>query len=142
MHTWNVCFNVSQCVPKIQHLCNEICLLWKTIFKHAASTYSKGTQMFPKNFASSEKQLNTTHFLNRDCFDQLSIFFKRKMHILQSHATFVEGMVFYLKWNCLCLMHAMYLGLFFATRSFLQEVWYFIRWVCAHFLNFLLNVYM
>ena len=27
---WNVCFNVSQCVPtKIQHLWNEIRLLWK-----------------------------------------------------------------------------------------------------------------
>ena len=87
---WNemcasICRNVFQ---QIQHLWNEICLLWKTIFKHATSTLPKGTH----RFSSRMHHLKKTHILlNRVCFHQLGIFFSRQVHVLQSHATFLQG---------------------------------------------------
>ena len=59
-------------------------------FKNATSTSSKGMHMCPKNVALSEKHT----FLKRDCFHQSSILFKRKMHVLKSHTTVLELLVF------------------------------------------------
>ena len=98
----------------------------KQPFTNATSTFSEGTHMFPMNFALPEKQ---NPFLLIVCFHKLGIFFKSKMHVLQSHATIFGRNIILFQVKLLVFQKChVFCRFLFATRYFLQEVLCFIRW--------------
>ena len=101
-------------------------------------TYFKGLYTFPKNVS-----LEKTYFFEKGMFSSIRYTSSRKMHVLQGHATFLEGRLVYLKWNCIFSKCHVF-DRCFSRCSFRQDVrrtvWN--GYELTHCLNFLLYVYM
>lgn len=77
-------------------MCNNECpintasLKWKTLLVKKCfarnGTYFKGLYTFPKNVS-----LEKTYFVEKGMFSSIRYTSSRKMHVLQGHATFLEG---------------------------------------------------